>query len=327
MKTTALVALLGVASAAPDRETENEFAQWQAVHGRSYRTSEERAFRINQFARARNYVRQNNSDRSSTHQAALNDFADWTEDEYTRMLGFGGVGAKGSGGGGGKRVKPTPEPVVFPDPKDWRTSNAVSPVKNQGGCGSCWAFASAACMESMWYIKTGTMTNLSEQQWVDCDTGNYGCNGGWMNTAFNYARTNAIASETDYPYNARDNTCNAANVTGIVNTTGYVDVTRYNPAALEAAVRDVGPVTIAVEAGNSSFMYYSSGVISSGCGTRIDHAITLIGYGNDGTRQWWIAKNSWGTGWGESGYVRILKTTDASYGMCGILMYPSYATV
>ena len=101
-------------------------------------------------------------------------------------------------------------------------------------------------MESMWLIKTSQAVDLSEQQWVDCDTGNYGCNGGWMNTAFTYAKTNAIASEANYPYTARGGTCNAANVTGIVNTTGYVNVTRYSPSALQTAVRNVGPVTIAV---------------------------------------------------------------------------------
>jgi len=148
-----------------------------------------------------------------------------------------------------------------------------------------------------------------------------------MTNAFNYARSNAIATEADYPYNARDNACRAGQVTGVVSTTGYVEIPYARPAALQAAIRDVGPVTVAVQAGTRSFMYYKSGVINSRCGTKLDHAITAVGYGNDGTQEYWICKNSWGTSWGDAGYVKILKTTANNAGMCGINMYPSYGTV
>jgi len=229
--------------------------------------------------------------------------------------------------------KPPERILDLPEDFDWRTEArgancpSLKEIRDQANCGSCWAFAAAACMESMWHIKTGATVDLSEQEWVDCDTGNYGCNGGWMNTAFNYAKTNAIAAETDYPYNARDNTCAKGNITGIVNTTGYVNVSRYSPSALQTAVRNVGPVTVAVQAYSQLFMYYSGGIITSGCGTSIDHAITVVGYGNNGSIEYWIAKNSWGTNWGESGYVRILKTNNSDAGQCGVNLYPSYATV
>jgi len=166
MKTATLLALLGVASAA-HHDDEAEFAQWQAVHGRNYKTLEERNFRLGQFARAKAFVSAHNRDSSNGHKVDLNNFADWTEDEYSRLLGFGGLRGRGSGGGGGGKTKPapspTPDPSTFPTPYDWRTLGSVTAVRNQGSCGSCWAFAAAACMESMWHIKTGATVNLSEQ--------------------------------------------------------------------------------------------------------------------------------------------------------------------
>jgi KDEL-tailed cysteine endopeptidase len=139
-------------------------------------------------------------------------------------------------------------------------------------------------MESFWHIATGTMVTLSEQQFVDCETTSYGCNGGWMNPVFTYAASHGLATGADYPYTGRDGVCYDDTITPIagLSTNGYVNVSRYNPLALQTAIRNEGPVTIAVMAGNQAFMYYSSGVISSGCGTSIDHAILAVGYGNDG---------------------------------------------
>jgi len=182
-------------------------------------------------------------------------------------------------------------------------------------------------MEGAWKIKTGTLVSFAEQQFVDCDPYNYGCNGGWMNNAFRYAKEKDMAVTADYPYTAREGTCRDSTVTTLTGVTGYVNVTPYSPSALEAAVRDVGPISVAVEAYNSAFMYYSSGIITRGCRTRLDHAITLVGYGNDGKTQYWIAKNSWSTGWGDQGYVKIKKDTSDGYGVCGIQMAPSYPTM
>jgi KDEL-tailed cysteine endopeptidase len=148
-----------------------------------------------------------------------------------------------------------------------------------------------------------------------------------MNTAFRYASEHDIAVTGDYPYTGRESTCRHDSVTGLAGTTGFVNVTPYDPTALETAVREVGPISIALEAYNRTFMYYSGGIISKGCRTRLDHAITLVGYGNDGNTEYWIAKNSWSSNWGEQGYVHFKKDSKMGYGVCGILMANSYPTM
>jgi C1A family cysteine protease len=219
-----------------------------------------------------------------------------------------------------------------PESVDWRTEGAVNSVKNQGSCGSCWAFSAIAAIESAAFIETGTLPELSEQQLVDCSTsyGNEGCNGGLMDWAFEYAHDHALCSETDYPYKGKDGTCQ--NDDDSLCSEGYqvnscVDVTIGSKAKLQEAVAQ-HPVSIGVCAEGLAWQFYFGGIVRWLCGQCQDHGVAVVGYGHGGWKtigdvDYWIVRNSWGSGWGEKGYIRV-EADDSAKGTCGILESPSF---
>merc|ERR1711939_1032433 len=200
---------------------------------------------------------------------------------------------------------------------DWTTKGAVTPVKNQGQCGSCWAFSTTGGLEGAWQLSSGNLVSLSEQQFVDCSKQNSGCNGGLMDAGFSFAQGTAVATEDSYPYTASDGSCQSSFTTGIPQggVTGYKDVD-HSADALTSALNN-NPVSVAIQADQSVFQQYTGGVITSGCGSNLDHGVLAVGY--DGTAI--KVKNSWGSSWGDNGYVQI----DAS--QCGITTSASYPTV
>ena len=268
-----------------------------------------------------------NYDRILEHNAkglswtlGLNQFSDLTLEEFSAMyLGF-------------KYDPNAPRNEVLleideskPQTFDWRTKGAVTPVGNQGQCGSCYAWSAGGALEGIYKIKKGELIELSTSQQLDCTSsyGNQGCSGGFMNNCFKYTKEKGIMRASDYPYVAKVQTCkyNASKI--VFKNTGYTDVQKNNPTQLKAAVQKQ-PIAVAVQASESAFQQYKSGIISSGCGTELDHAIVLVGYGKD----YWIVKNSWGTTWGEKGYAKIaIGTQNNGAGVCGINSYPSYPTL
>jgi len=222
----------------------------------------------------------------------------------------------------------------MPDSIDWVEFGVVTPVKDQGQCGSCWSFSAIGALESAYYIETGILRNFSEQQLVDCDRPRYGgkdhgCNGGLMENAFTWiAQNNGICSDEDYPYVSGttmdegycDTSCK--NVPG-TDVFDYIDVAPSSDSAMMNALLEQ-PISVGIEADQREFQLYKSGVFTGTCGTDIDHGVVLVGYGTDeesGLDNYKI-KNSWGKSWGEEGYMRMGRGVEYNEGdgQCGILL-------
>jgi C1A family cysteine protease len=201
---------------------------------------------------------------------------------------------------------------------DWTTKGAVTQVKNQGQCGSCWAFSTTGGLEGQWQIATGNLVSMSEQQFVDCDKVDSGCNGGLMDNGFKFAEGTAVATEDSYSYTGRDGSCKSSFTTAIPQggVTGYKDVSN-SADSLKSAIEG-SPVSVAIEADQSAFQMYSGGVITSGCGSNLDHGVLAVGINSDGSIK---VKNSWGSSWGVNGFVNIATS------QCGITTSASYPTV
>ena len=221
--------------------------------------------------------------------------------------------------------------IEIPDSVNWVEKNVVTKVKNQGQCGSCYAFSATGSMEGIYAIKNNHLRNISEQEIVDCsgNEGNQGCFGGYMNQVFQYVIDNdGICSEQEYPYNALQNQCNDK-CQNIVQISSYQNVTQNNETILMNAVAQQ-PVSVAIQANLPSFQFYSKGIYNdSQCTDELDHGVLVVGYGEDDNNvSYWLVKNSWGPNWGENGYIRILRNlTNNTSGMCGIAMEPSFPII
>jgi len=315
-----LVSLLLVAVAFATREDvyQDAFINWMVKFQKSY-APEEFFYKYSVFKTNFDFVAAHNSG-NNTWEVELNKFADLTSAEFKIMYtGYQPELRRES-------RKPTLHSLrvgAYPSGSlDWTTKNAVTGVKDQGQCGSCWAFSTTGSTEGAIALKYGHLTSLSEQELVDCagSYGNAGCNGGLMDSAFKYLEANGLCTESAYPYTGRNGACQKTSCTASTNTkiTGYKDVT-HTENALGAAT-DLGPVSVAIEADQSGFQLYKSGVFCGTCGTSLDHGVLVVGYGDEGTSPYWKVKNSWGASWGEAGYIRMCRNSDK----CGIASEPSY---
>jgi len=230
----------------------------------------------------------------------------------------------------------TSEILILPSAVDWTQKGAITPVKDQGQCGSCWSFSTTGALEGAFAIQTGTLMSFSEQQLVDCDTlGNggkdHGCNGGLMDNAFTWIMKNdGLCREEDYPYvsgtTKSAGTCNhkCEEVAGSDIRT-FVDVPANSDSDFMSAV-STQPVSVAIEADQREFQLYKSGVLTSSCGTNLDHGVLAVGYGTENGVDYYKVKNSWSASWGEEGYIRLARGSkyNGGKGQCGILMEASY---
>jgi len=313
MMLTILASSLVLLATATEARPQEEWGLYKAVHGKEY-SAEEDLMRFSIWLQNKEMVdAHNNADHG--YKMALMEHSDWTEEEFNeRRLGF----------------IPSPydpnvvleyfEDVTAPTSLDHRDSGLVTPVKNQGQCGSCWAFSATGGLEGAWMKKTGDLISMSEQEMLDCGPGS--CQGGMMGPAWDTVKKGE-ETEEDYPYHARDQKCQFDASKSVAKTTGWKNV-GHTEAALEKALFEVGhPISIAVHVG-SSFQHYSHGIYKDHLCRwgRLNHAVLAVGYNKDKDGEhYWIVKNSWGTGWGEDGYIRM----EMGHNVCGLAksgMYP-----
>jgi C1A family cysteine protease len=308
-----------------ENEYESLWNQFVSEHSKTYKPHEVMN-RFTTFKDNVNFIVDHNKNHAARlgYTVGVNQFADMTNAEFKRA--YTGLNAL---------QKPTQDAVELLDTAnlpaniDWTTKNAVTPVKNQGQCGSCWAFSTTGSVEGAYAIKTGKLLSFSEQELVSCagSFGNQGCNGGLMDNGFKYIQQSGDTLESNYPYTGKTGTCNKAKTSPVaVKVTGYKDVASKNEAQLQAAVAQQ-PVSVAIEADQSGFQFYKSGVFSGKCGTKLDHGVLVVGYGTDNGKDYWKVKNSWAATWGDKGYIRMARNIQNKAGQCGVAMQPSYPTV
>jgi len=306
-------------------EYKAQFEQWVEEHGKVY-NEEEVLYRFKIFQQHVDFVQKFNSEGHS-YTVGLNKFADLSNSEFLEK--YGGLHRPLIHVTEPEHIYQYEPSQALPTSVDWRTKGMVTPVKDQGQCGSCWSFSSTGSVEGAW-AKNHSLVSLSEQNLMDCSRnyGNYGCNGGLMDNAFKYIINNrGIDTEASYPYQAYTSyTCkyNSANKGATISS--YKDVSSGSEPALQNAVAYQGPVSVAIDASHSSFQLYTSGVYyEPACSsTSLDHGVLTVGYGTGTTGDYWIVKNSWGTSWGMQGYIYMARNKNNN---CGIATSASFPVV
>jgi cathepsin L len=300
-----------------------EFESWRIKHNKTYDSEINVTSKFENWIENSKFIEGHNAE-NSDFKLGLNKFADIGDEWYYRTW-------KNSKMWTFIHAPPVEKEEVpgLPESVDWRKKNAVTHIKDQAQCGSCWAFSAVGSMEGQHAIHNGTLVSLSESQVVDCDVngGDEGCGGGWMDGAFQYViNQGGIEPEKDYPYTPEDEPCTFNKSDIAAKFSGFKDVTG-GEAGLKEAVANVGPISVAIDASMSTFQFYKSGVYYDvNCSqTMLDHGVLVVGYGTTSdNKDYWIVKNSWGTSWGDKGYILMARNRNNN---CGIATKPSYPTV
>jgi len=322
----------------------DEWEEFKLTHEKKYQDQTEEKFRYKIYLDNRHKIAKHNSRFHSNevpYKLKMNKYADMLHSEFVRT--FNGFNRSSSFDNensvyksfGGKVEEPVtfiaPENVILPKSVDWRDKGAVTAVKDQGHCGSCWSFSATGALEGQHFRKTGKLVSLSEQNLVDCSGsyGNNGCNGGLMDNAFQYIKENGgIDTEKSYPYEGIDDTCHFKKQNVGATDKGFVDIPQGDEEAMMKAVATIGPVSVAIDASHESFQFYSEGVyFEPSCDSQqLDHGVLAVGYGTDEEtgQDYWLVKNSWGTTWGDKGFIRMARNKENH---CGIATASSYPLV
>jgi cathepsin L len=332
MQSISVLAVLALAfscTLALDVNLDRHWDLWKGVNDKVYSDSDEQLRRAVWESNLRKVQDHNlQADLGKhTYWLGMNKFADLTVTEFAKMMN--GYNATMSGRRRLGRTFTTSPVQDLPDTVDWRDKGYVTGVKDQGQCGSCWAFSATGALEGQHFKATTKLVSLSEQNLVDCSTkqGNMGCNGGLMDQAFTYIKeNNGIDTEDSYTYEAKDNQCRFKSESVGATDTGFTDIKTKDENALQEAVATVGPISVAIDASHTSFQLYKSGIYNEiFCSqTRLDHGVLAVGYGADSGKDYWLVKNSWGTNWGDKGYIKMSRNKK---NQCGIATAASYPTV
>jgi cathepsin L len=311
-----------VACARTEAEYLKMWMEFTSKFAKTYKHDEVH-YRFRIFKNTVDFIDSNNA-LNLTYTVGINKFSDLTSEEFqTYFMGTVVDATTHKRMGYPQSLRQKAAPASW----DWRSKGAVTPIKNQQQCGSCWAFSTTGSMEGCHFLTTGKLVSLSEQNLVDCSTaqGNQGCDGGLMDQAFEYIiSNNGIDTEGSYPYTAEDGTCSysASNCGSELKT--YADVTAGSESALQAACQ-MTPVSVAIDASQPSFQSYTSGVYyePSCSSTQLDHGVLAVGWGTSGGSDYWIVKNSWGTDWGMSGFILMSRNKNNNCGIATMASYPS----
>lgn len=329
MKVFAIVAVLVVCASA--FEYTAEWEMWKKTQGKEYRSDEEELHRHIVWESNQEYVINHNKNAEKLGWTLeMNVFADLESSEFGAM--YNGY-AKAPRRNTTRYYVPIGKDQL-PSTVDWTTKGAVTPVKNQKQCGSCWAFSTTGSLEGQTFLHKGNLPSLSEQQLVDCSDsfGNHGCQGGLMDNAFKYIKSNGgIDTESSYPYEAKNDKCRYKSADIAATVTGFVDIKDGDIAGLKTAVANIGPISVAMDASHSSFQLYAAGIYDPFLcsSTRLDHGVLAVGYGTGPSgifhteTDYWLVKNSWGAVWGQKGYFKIVQKGNK----CGIATSASYPLV
>lgn len=309
-----------------DEDEWRQFSDFQDRFSKTYHSLEEAESRFQIFRENLRNIILHNLDHRQNFTMGINQFTDLTPQEFKDQY-VTGIRAE-VGSYGCKSFSSSASGT--PSSMDWRQKGAVTSVKDQGQCGSCWTFSATGAIEGAWAISTGQLVDFSEQELVDCATGvsygSHGCNGGQMEGAFKFVIENGQCTLSSYPYTAKDGSCQKCSP--VAHISSCSDVKPNDQISLKAAVAQQ-PVSVAIEADTRYFQSYSGGILTStSCGTNLDHGVLVVGYGTENGQDYWLVKNSWGTSWGDKGYVKIARSSSTNdAGICGIAMDPSFPTV
>ncbi|CAF1297507.1 unnamed protein product [Adineta steineri] len=256
----------------------------------------------------------------------MNQFGDMTNEEFRKQMNGFKMNLKSETEQMDRHTFLAPSNIVLPSSVDWRTKGYVTPVKDQGQCGSCWAFSTTGTLEGQHFAKTSELVSLSEQNLVDCSV-NLGCHGGIMEIAYLYIKSNGgVDTESTYPYEAKRHKCNFDPKNVGATDTGFVQIKMGNETDLQAAIATIGPISVAIDASRSSFQFYSTGVYDEPhcLPYLLDHGVLAVGYDTFNNQDYYIVKNSWGTNWGKQGYIWMSRNKQ---NQCGIATSASYPLV